>query len=687
MFIGEAGPIRHIGTRFSNSAHCRVSTITSLTGKETRSTKVAEFSMRRQTSQPRSPSVSNATGARINRFRHQPWLVAFALQGELRLLDITDTFPVRAGASSKLATGPYSHAQNWSRGFYDAYPAIQGIYYRSSLTGRPAIALYERARSAGVFPRAPRFHRALGDPALLDALRIVVEEDRIYAALTAPKRHSIRVTPERPSRQKPPPHLIVRGTIIEPDLVEFAGRGGGCSFRTPDVHRFVDQLPLRGPGNFKDIHALKTEEIIDFLVGFGERLDVGANPHLQQARELSYDTAPVTRPILDDEYEGLKHFYSRELLEDMIEAERPYFDGWVRTPKPNGRVCSIRAFGARSLHIVAGNSPLVSAMTIARSALTRGDAIIKSPSNDPFTAAAVVRSLCEYAPDHPVTKHLSVAYWKGGDESFERRFYLPANIEKILAWGGFASVEHVTKYIQPGLELISLDPKRSISVIGAETFEADESLRVAILGAEGDRIFCSGNDFRYASEHKRFEIPPTGLAGLTSRFTREKPIIAAVNGAAAGGGFEIAMACDLVVAARHATFSLPELKAGTYAGAGGLIRLPRQVGDKIAMEMILTGRKISAERACALGLVNHVVEEESLMGEARQLAAEIVENSPLACAISKRIVNETRGIPALRDAQEVSNRLGAQLIRSKEFRRGVSAFLEKRRPDWTAEES
>lgn len=113
---------------------------------------------------------------RVNRFRRQPWLVAFALQGEVRLLDITDTFPVRAGASSKLAAGPYSHAQNWSRGFYDSYPAIQGVYYRSSLTGRPAIALYERAQSAGAFPRAPKFHRALGDPALLDALRIVVEE-------------------------------------------------------------------------------------------------------------------------------------------------------------------------------------------------------------------------------------------------------------------------------------------------------------------------------------------------------------------------------------------------------------------------------------------------------------------------------------------------------------------------------
>ena len=113
---------------------------------------------------------------RANRYRRQPWLVSFALHGEVRLLDIADNFPVRAGASSKLAAGPYSHAQNWSRGFYDSYPEIQGVYYRSSLTGRPSIALYERARSAGIFPRAPSFHRALADPPLLDALRNVVEE-------------------------------------------------------------------------------------------------------------------------------------------------------------------------------------------------------------------------------------------------------------------------------------------------------------------------------------------------------------------------------------------------------------------------------------------------------------------------------------------------------------------------------
>ena len=213
-------------------------------------------------------------------------------------------------------------------------------------------------------------------------------------------------------------------------------------------------------------------------------------------------------------------------------------------------------------------------------------------------------------------------------------------------------------------------------------FEREKSTRVAILYASGEKIFCSGNDLKYASNNKQFKIPATGLAGLTSRFDREKPIIAAVNGAAVGGGFEIVMACDLVVAAQHATFALPEVRAGTYAGAGALLRLPAQVGDKVAMEMILTGRKISAERALRLGLVNSVVDSESLKAEARKLASEIIANSPLACAISKRIVNQTRDIPSLREAQKISDRWGRELIGSDDFKEGVRAFVEKRRPSW-----
>ena len=113
---------------------------------------------------------------RVNRMRHLPWLVSFALSGELRLLNLTDTFCLRAGASLKLVSGPFVHAQNWSRGFYDAYPEIHGLYYLSSLTNQPAVALYERANHLAAFPASPVFHRALADPTLHHALVMVSEQ-------------------------------------------------------------------------------------------------------------------------------------------------------------------------------------------------------------------------------------------------------------------------------------------------------------------------------------------------------------------------------------------------------------------------------------------------------------------------------------------------------------------------------
>ena len=113
---------------------------------------------------------------RINRTLHQPWLVSFALSSEVRLLNLTDTFCLRIGASAKLVSGPFVHAQNWSRGFYDAYPEVHGLYYLSSLTNRPTVALYERANHPALFPASPVFHRALADPTLHKALVMVGEK-------------------------------------------------------------------------------------------------------------------------------------------------------------------------------------------------------------------------------------------------------------------------------------------------------------------------------------------------------------------------------------------------------------------------------------------------------------------------------------------------------------------------------
>jgi acyl-CoA reductase-like NAD-dependent aldehyde dehydrogenase len=174
----------------------------------------------------------------------------------------------------------------------------------------------------------------------------------------------------------------------------------------------------------------------------------------------------------------------RELAETQVGVD--YLEGWVPRRLLDGREIRVRAFGARTLHIPAGNGGLVAGVTVLRNALTRSDAIIKAPSNDPLTAMAIARTLADIAPDHPITKHLAVGYWKGGDEQVEEQLYKPEHVEKIVAWGGLASVKHVTRYIQPGLELIALDPKRSATIIGPEAFASEETLREVAMRAACD---------------------------------------------------------------------------------------------------------------------------------------------------------------------------------------------------------
>ncbi|ORA07617.1 acyl-CoA reductase [Mycobacterium arosiense] len=269
--------------------------------------------------------------------------------------------------------------------------------------------------------------------------------------------------------------LILRGQVIFDDLKTFNGRGAS-TFRTPDLQQHLNRLPLPHVDGLADLQALSTREIVDFLAELGTYLDINNNVYLQRARHLSYDAAPTTPPIIDEEYRLLTASFGREVLQEVLGDEAPYLDGWIPRTLATGQIVRTRAFGARAVHVIAGNSPLISALTIIRSALTRSDSIIKSPSNDPYTAAALVQTMCDVAPDHPVTRHISVAYWKGGDDQLEERIYHPSNVEKVLAWGGMTSVRHVTKYVQPGLELISFDPKRSCSVIGPAAFCDPETL-------------------------------------------------------------------------------------------------------------------------------------------------------------------------------------------------------------------
>lgn len=282
--------------------------------------------------------------------------------------------------------------------------------------------------------------------------------------------------------------MVIRGEVITDNLVEVGGRGGDLAFLTPDAHKYVDRLPLGNPARLADLYKLSFDDILDYAVALGARMDLATNTHLQEACELSYRTAPTTPTLVKASYMGLHHMLTREAIIEAVDTTIgiDHLEGWVHQRLIDGTEIEIRCFGARTLHIVAGNAPGLSLLTILRNMVLRSDAIIKAPSNDPFTALAVARTMIDMAPEHPLTRHLTVAYWKGGDHVLEQKLYRPENLEKIVAWGGYASMKHVSQYIQPGLELISLDPKRSASIIGADTFASEETTREAALRLASD---------------------------------------------------------------------------------------------------------------------------------------------------------------------------------------------------------
>jgi enoyl-CoA hydratase/carnithine racemase len=216
-----------------------------------------------------------------------------------------------------------------------------------------------------------------------------------------------------------------------------------------------------------------------------------------------------------------------------------------------------------------------------------------------------------------------------------------------------------------------------------DDFAADPECWVAIFTGAGDKAFSAGNDLKYTAEHgaKTVTFSAGGFGGLTSRFDLSKPIIAAVNGFALGGGFELALACDVIVAAEHARFGLPEPRVGLAALAGGMHRLPRHVPLKVAMGYMLTGRQMSAAEALRIGVVNEVVPAGELMATAERWANEILACSPLSVRASKQCAMDGLGLP-LRDAMTKSYPLVGELFRSSDMMEGVKAFAEKRPPRW-----
>ncbi|MGI9292626.1 MAG: crotonase/enoyl-CoA hydratase family protein [Pseudomonadales bacterium] len=209
--------------------------------------------------------------------------------------------------------------------------------------------------------------------------------------------------------------------------------------------------------------------------------------------------------------------------------------------------------------------------------------------------------------------------------------------------------------------------------------ESNPELRVAVLTGAGG-TFCSGMDLKGFVSGETPYIEGRGFAGLTE-YHAKKPIIAAVEGYALAGGMEMAISCDMIVAADDAKFGIPEVKRGLAAGAGGLYRLPRQIPERVAMELALLGEFISAQRAYELGLINRVVESGSALAVAREMAAGVAANGPMAVAASMMVVSQAQDW-SLTEASRKQSEYLDPVFASEDAIEGATAFAEKRAPKW-----
>lgn len=284
------------------------------------------------------------------------------------------------------------------------------------------------------------------------------------------------------------PHFV-RGNVVWGDDTEYLSRDFGVPFVTPKLV-LNDLFSPRGePGPAFDTPV---SDIIDFLVEAADRLTLSKNEYLQESLEMTVQVSQLPRRIVENIF-SRPSFLNRELLE--LRLERSFgnvdvLDGWVEQVDPYGTTSRVRAFPPRLVHMMAGNSPSGSLMTIVDGALTKAVNVCKMPSSDPFTAVAVLRTLADIDPDHPVVRSISAVYWRGGDATVEGALYRSQYFDKLVAWGGGPAIANAAKYVAPGFQLISFDPKVSMAVIGREGLASPETIaEVAELAATDATIY------------------------------------------------------------------------------------------------------------------------------------------------------------------------------------------------------
>ncbi|HET8711147.1 MAG TPA: acyl-CoA reductase, partial [Spongiibacteraceae bacterium] len=278
--------------------------------------------------------------------------------------------------------------------------------------------------------------------------------------------------------------FFIRGELIEGNDVTHRSRDLGVSFATPKIP--LDRI-VSSQAGVPPLLNVPLAEIIDFLVATGEQIKNPKNPFMQECIERMCSTHILPREVVANQAMYAAGYLDKRKLMAEVEQNFPdprALDTWVPKQDFTGRKSFVRAFAPRLIHVLPGNSPGVAVKSIAQGAMVKAINLFKMSSSDPFTMVAILRIMAAIDPHHPIVQSMSAVYWRGGDDMVERTLYRPQYFDKIVAWGGGDAINNVIKYLCPGFQLISFDPKTSISMVGKEAFASEETLeKVADLAA------------------------------------------------------------------------------------------------------------------------------------------------------------------------------------------------------------
>lgn len=279
--------------------------------------------------------------------------------------------------------------------------------------------------------------------------------------------------------------FFARGQLLEGQDQTHRSRDLGVDFTTPTinlndvVHPRTQTPPLLN---------VPLAEIIDFLVLTGERLRASDNVHMQECFERMASTHLLPRQVVEATARHATAYLDKRILMAEVEQNFPdpaALDGWIPKQDFTGRRSFVRAFGPRLIHVLPGNSPGVAVKSVAQGAMVKAVNLFKMSSTDPFTTVAILRTMADIDAQHPIVQSMSAIYWRGGDTATESTLYRPQYFDKIIAWGGGDAINNVVKYLSPGFQLVSFDPKTSISMVGREAFNSNEDLaKAAALAAD-----------------------------------------------------------------------------------------------------------------------------------------------------------------------------------------------------------